>query len=111
MRTPAPWRGSSRRAWPMRAHRTAIRWGARPRRPPPPGADAPSAHPLEGTAGTLATLGRDRVAWFHERFYRPDDAVLVIGGDLSLDDAFALADRVVGGRRAPARGVARRRAR
>ena len=64
-------------------------------------ADAPYGHPLAGTAQTLAALTRDRVAWFHERFYRPDDAVLVIGGDLRLDDAFALAQRVLGDWRAP----------
>jgi zinc protease len=62
----------------------------------------PYGHPLSGTAATLQTLTRERVAWFHERFYRPDDAVLVIGGDLSVDEAFALADRVLGSWRAPA---------
>ena len=64
-------------------------------------AGAPYGHPLAGTAATLAALGRDRVAWFHERFYRPDDAVLVIGGDLEVDAAFALAQRVLGAWRAP----------
>jgi zinc protease len=64
-------------------------------------AGAPYGHPLAGTAATLAALTRDRVAWFHERFYRPDDAVLVIGGDLAADDAFALAERVLGSWRAP----------
>lgn len=62
---------------------------------------APYGHPVAGTEATLAALGRDRVAWFHERFYRPDDAVLVIGGDLAVDDAFALAERVLGAWRAP----------
>ncbi len=61
---------------------------------------APYGHPVAGTVATLTTLGRDRVAWFHERFYRPDDAVLVIGGDLAVDDAFALAERVLGSWRA-----------
>jgi zinc protease len=65
-------------------------------------AGAPYGHPLSGTAATLETLTRERVAWFHERFYRPDDAVLVIGGDLSVDEAFALTDRVLGSWRAPA---------
>ena len=64
-------------------------------------AGAPYGHPVAGTVATLTTLGRDRVAWFHERFYRPDDAVLVIGGDLDVDDAFALAERVLGSWRAP----------
>jgi zinc protease len=62
---------------------------------------APYGHPLAGTAQTLAALTRDRVAWFHERFYRPDDATLVIGGDLAIDEAFALAERVLGSWRAP----------
>ncbi len=63
-------------------------------------AAAPYGHPLAGTVETLTALGRDRVAWFHERFYRPDDAVLVIGGDLDVDTAFALADRTLGSWRA-----------
>ncbi|HEX3550228.1 MAG TPA: pitrilysin family protein [Candidatus Elarobacter sp.] len=62
---------------------------------------APYGHPTSGTAATLRALDRERVAWFHERFYRPDDATLVIGGDLGVDDAFALADRVLGAWRAP----------
>ncbi|MBV8370992.1 MAG: insulinase family protein [Candidatus Eremiobacteraeota bacterium] len=62
---------------------------------------APYGHPLAGTAATLGALGRDRVAWFHERFYRPDDAVLVIGGDVSADDAFALAERELRSWRVP----------
>lgn len=64
-------------------------------------AGAPYGHPLAGTASSLAGLGRDRIAWFHERFYRPDDAVLVIGGDLRVEDAFALAEDVLGSWRAP----------
>ena len=76
---------------------------------------APYGHPVAGTISTLGALGRDRVAWFHERFYRPDDAVLVIGGDLSVDDAFALAERELGSWRAPdtalERGARRRRSR
>ena len=62
---------------------------------------APYGHPLSGTAESLATLSHERVAWFHERFYRPDDAVLVIGGDLEVGEAFALAERVLGSWRAP----------
>ena len=69
---------------------------------------APYGHPLSGTAATLQTLTRERVAWFHERFYRPDDAVLVIGGDLGVDEAFAFADRVLGSWRAPERPIGER---
>ncbi|MDB5029010.1 MAG: peptidase protein [Candidatus Eremiobacteraeota bacterium] len=69
---------------------------------------APYGHPLAGTASTLETLTRDRVAWFYERFYRPDDAVLIIGGDLAVGDAFALADRVMGSWTAPATPIGER---
>ena len=41
------------------------------------------------------------MAWFHERFYRPDDAALVIGGDLTIDEAFAMAAREFGDWRVP----------
>ena len=64
-------------------------------------AGAPYGHPVAGTAATLGTLERERVAWFYERFYRPDDAVLIVGGDLSIDAAFALAERELGDWRAP----------
>ncbi len=70
---------------------------------------APYGHPIAGTAATLRALDRDRVAAFHERFYRPDDATLVIGGDIAIDDAFDLAEDVLGEWRAPA-ATARRTA-
>ncbi len=69
---------------------------------------APYGHPTAGTAATLTALDRERVAWFHERFYRPDDATLVIGGDLAVEDAFALADRVLGAWRAPSFAIGER---
>lgn len=62
---------------------------------------APYGHPVAGTAETLAALGRDRVAYFHERHVRPDNATLVIGGDCSPEDAFALVERALGDWRAP----------
>jgi zinc protease len=62
---------------------------------------APYGHPLAGTAETLATLGRDRVAFFHERFFRPDNATLIIGGDCAVEDAFALVERQFGDWKAP----------
>ena len=57
---------------------------------------SPYGHPLAGTAETLAALTREKIAAFHGRWYRPDNAVLVIGGDMVPDDAFALADAVFG---------------
>jgi zinc protease len=62
---------------------------------------APYGHPLAGTAETLATLDRARIAGFHERYVRPDNAILILGGDLAVDDAFALAERKLGDWHAP----------
>jgi zinc protease len=49
--------------------------------------------PLAGTKTTLAALERDDVVRFHARTFRPDASILVIGGDISTDDAFALAEK------------------
>ena len=59
-------------------------------------------HPLAGTAQTLPTLTRDRIAAFHAHWYRPDNAVLVIGGDIVPDAAFALVEAVFGDWQPPA---------
>ncbi len=66
---------------------------------------APYGHPVAGTAETLAALDRDRIVAFHARFFRPDNATLIIGGDLAPDDAFALAEKQFGSWRAPAESV------
>jgi zinc protease len=54
----------------------------------------PYGHPLAGTAETLAGLTREKIAAFHARWYRPDNAVLVIGGDILPEAAFALVGAV-----------------
>jgi zinc protease len=69
-------------------------------------ASSPYGHPLAGTAQTLASLTRDKVAYFHERCYRPDNAILIIGGDITPEDAFALAQRVLGDWRKPSTPLA-----
>jgi zinc protease len=63
---------------------------------------SPYGHPLAGTAQTLPTLTREKIAAFHARWYRPDNAVLVIGGDIAPDDAFELAAAVFGDWSVPA---------
>jgi len=65
-------------------------------------ASAPYGHPVAGTAETLATLDRERIVAFHQRFFRPDNATLIVGGDCLPDEAFALAERQFGSWRAPA---------
>jgi zinc protease len=63
---------------------------------------SPYGHPLAGTAQTLPTLTREKVAAFHARWYRPDNAVLVIGGDIVPEAAFQLVAAVFGDWTAPA---------
>src|SRR5258705_2623504 len=58
--------------------------------------DSPYGHPISGTPESLARISREDLAKMHERFYRPDNAILVIGGDLKAKDAFALATRYFG---------------
>ena len=41
--------------------------------------------PVLGTAEELLAIGREELAAFHRRFYRPDNAVLVVAGDLGPD--------------------------
>jgi zinc protease len=63
---------------------------------------APYGHPVAGTAETLAALDRDGIVAFHARFFRPDNATLIVGGDLAPEDAFALAEKQFGSWSAPA---------
>ncbi len=58
--------------------------------------DAAYGHPLSGTPESLARIKRADIAQLHSRYYRPDNAILVIGGDIKADDAFKLAERLFG---------------
>lgn len=51
---------------------------------------------------SLAAVTRDDVAAFHRTRWRPDNAVLVIAGDISPEQGFALAERHFGGWARPA---------
>jgi zinc protease len=58
--------------------------------------DAAYGHPLNGTPESVARIKRVDILGLHSQFYRPDNAVLVIGGDIKAADAFKLAERVFG---------------
>lgn len=58
--------------------------------------DAPYAHTLSGTPETIARIKRDDIARLHAEFYRPNNAVLVIGGDIKATDAFKIAENYFG---------------
>jgi zinc protease len=58
--------------------------------------DSPYGHPLSGTTESLTRISAADIAKLHGRFYRPDNAILVIGGDISGNDGFALATKFFG---------------
>lgn len=58
--------------------------------------DSPYGHPLTGTPESLALMKREDITRMHGTYYRPDNAILVIGGDLRAADAFKLAERYFG---------------
>jgi zinc protease len=66
--------------------------------------DSPYGHPVSGTAESIERIKRDDVAALHSMIYRPDNAVLVIGGDIKAEDAFRLAEKSFGDWPKPASG-------
>ena len=64
--------------------------------------DAPYGQPLAGTPESIARINRDEFLKYHRRWYRPDNAILVIGGDIKSKNAFALAERYFGDWKKPA---------
>ncbi len=58
--------------------------------------DAPYGHPLSGTPESLPKIKRDDIVRLHDLFYRPDNAVLILGGDIIADDGFAVAQKYLG---------------
>src|SRR5207247_140446 len=64
--------------------------------------DSPYGHSLSGTPESLPRIKRDDLVKIHAMYYRPDNAVLVIGGDITLDNGFALAQKYLGDWQNPA---------
>jgi zinc protease len=58
--------------------------------------DTPYGHPLSGTPESIAKIKRDDIVRMHATYYRPDNAILVIGGDIAAADAFKTAERFFG---------------
>jgi len=53
-------------------------------------------HNLGGTPGSLGAIKREDLVKFHATHFRPDNAVLVLVGDVKADDAFKLAQSAFG---------------
>jgi zinc protease len=62
----------------------------------------PYGHLLTGTPETINRIKRDDIVKFHQTYYRPDNAILVIGGHIKPDDAFKMAERMFGDWQKPA---------
>lgn len=64
--------------------------------------DEPYGHPLSGTPESLPRIRREDFIKFHQTYYRPDNAVLVVGGDVKAEDVFRLAEKSFGNWAKPA---------
>jgi zinc protease len=67
--------------------------------------DTPYGQPLAGTTETITRISRDSFLKYHERWYRPDNAILVFGGDIRPKTAFALAQQYFGDWKRPAQAL------
>ena len=61
----------------------------------------PYGHPVSGTPESIPKIKRGDVVALHSKYYRPDNAILVVGGDIRAADAFNLAQKLFGDWRAP----------
>ena len=60
-------------------------------------AGSPYGHPLDGTEDSVQRVTRADLQNFHQQFYRPDNSILAIVGDMSAERAFQWAERSFGG--------------
>ena len=65
-------------------------------------AGTPYGHVLGGSPASIKRFTRADITGFHQAWYRPDDAVLVLTGDLTPEQGFALAEQAFGDWKAPA---------
>lgn len=56
-----------------------------------------SEHPAGGTPDSLGSIAKSDVESFHSRFYKPDYAVLIFTGDVTLATAASAAEKMFGG--------------
>jgi len=58
--------------------------------------DSPYGHLLGGTPESLPRIKREDIVKIHSMYYRPDNAILVIGGDITPANGFELAQKYFG---------------
>jgi zinc protease len=64
-------------------------------------AGTPYGHVAGGTPASVKRFARPDIAAFHQTWYRPDDAILVLAGDITPEQGFALAEKAFGDWAAP----------
>lgn len=63
---------------------------------------APYGAPGTGTPESLAALSREEIVGFHDRWWRPDNAALIITGGMTAEQGFAFAEQTLGQWSSPA---------
>jgi zinc protease len=56
----------------------------------------PYGHPIRGTQAGLAAITPKDLKEFHRRYYRPNNAILCVAGDLTLDEARKWVAQILG---------------
>jgi len=72
--------------------------------------DRPYGHPVAGTPESIPRIQRADITSLHKTYYRPDNAMLIIGGDIGSAAAFALAEKLFGDWARPSTPLAATRA-
>jgi len=52
--------------------------------------------PSSGTPASIGAITRDEIVAFHQRWWRPDNATMIITGGMEPEEAFAFAERTLG---------------
>jgi zinc protease len=63
-------------------------------------------HVTTGTPGSIARLKSADLSTLHQAWYRPDNAILVMTGDITPEQGFAMAEKAFGDWKAPAQALA-----
>jgi zinc protease len=58
--------------------------------------DTAYGHPSTGTLETVGRMSRDEIVKLHRTYYRPDNSVLAICGDITAEQGFQLAQQLFG---------------
>lgn len=58
--------------------------------------DSPLGNPISGSPAEIKSLARSDAVDFYRKWYRPDNALLVLSGDISLKEAKVLAKKYYG---------------